>query len=342
MDPGNPEARAYLQNLLLEIDRVVKPDAYLFTGVEYPGKDWGYSDRAVQAFRSTVGGLGPPQPDNEIWSAWRRQQLTDLLRELRQTLRHSRPDVRTSVLITTEGAPPQTWGEYITSERYESRMQDWLGWCRAGVIDEIVLEVHERVGAQDQNLDAWVNFANLNTGDCRPIISLAGYMNFSNAVAQQYATVRSRGLGTVLYHYNDPLRSQSRGFFASLPNIVFRNAPGNPLPGRPLAAEPESRVFARMDNPPPAIVQATPTPLLFVNPLEEKPLVFSSPTPIPSSTPVPVARPEEILRRLTLTSGKRVEATVLEVSPTTITIQQPDSVPVVIARSVVAEIEPPL
>lgn len=342
LDPGNPDTRPYLQNLVLEINRVVKPNVILFRGVQYPGQTWGYSDGAVRNFRSQVGGSGDPQPSDSTWSAWRRHQLTTLLSDIRTVVRQASPDVEIGVYIPTDGAPPASWQEYQNSGAYADRMQDYLRWCREGIIDEIVFEVHERVGSQKQHLESWVNFANNNSYGTKPVISIGGYENFSSGVAMQYNLVRSRGVGTILYHYDNPLRSQSRGFFASLPNVVFRNVPGRAIPGSPITGSLEERRFAMMSNPPSAVKRTMPSPTSYINPLEEEPLVFASPTPVPTRTAAPVFVPEETVRKVTLVSGQRVDAVVLKVSPTHITLQETGGAPIEIARGMVETIEPPL
>lgn len=341
VDPGNPEARAYLQNLLREIDSKVRPDGYLFRGVKYPGRDWGYSERAIQSFRSAVGGEGPPPPDDPVWSAWRRAQLSTLLAETRQTLNSMRPGLPIGVVIDTHSAPPRSWGEWVTSRTYTDNMQDWIGWCQNGLVDEVVLEVHERVRAQGNTVSAWVDFANNNSYDALPIVSLAGGKNFTSGFVTQFSEVRQRGVGTILYHYADPVRGNSRGFFESLPNLVFGNAPGRPVPGRSLAGEAEVRIFARLSDPPGSVTRGEPTPTPVVVALEE-PLVFSTPTPIPTPVPEAVEAPDDILRKITLSSGLEMEAVVLEVRGSSITLQQPNRSPIQISRTMVTQIQPPL
>ncbi|MCC7392946.1 hypothetical protein IT571_11390, partial [Candidatus Sumerlaeota bacterium] len=175
----------------------------------------------------------------------------------------------------------------------------------------------------------------------RPVISLSGGMNFNEALTRQYQMVRSRGVGTILYHYAAPSRSGSRGFFASLPNTIFNVPPGKGLPPKPILGAPEFRQFARMINPPPTYQVASATATA-VDPLKGKQLVLSTPSPVPTMTPVPKFVPAAITRKITLTSGVVVEAVVLEVTPTTLHIQSAGTAPMEFARDRVAKIEPPL
>ncbi|MBI1291714.1 family 10 glycosylhydrolase [bacterium] len=350
MDPGDPDVVRYLSAIVREIDTQIAPDGYLFTGVRYPGADWGYSPGAVKAFRAAVGGEGAPPADDPVWSAWRRDRLTQLIRSLRNTIISARPDVTVGVLIETSGPPPNTFEEYIASSTYKDSMVDWISWAREGLVSELVFQVHERV-SPDDSIRAWAGFAGNNQYNTSAIISLAGYMNFSEQFRRQVEAVRSRGLGTVIYHYASPIRDRPRGFYQSLPNVFYRSRPGRIVETRPIDGPWESRIFTRMFSPPAQVLRNTPTPTPATDVLGSKPLEFATPSPIPSPTPVPSYIPSSDPRRIVLSSGSEFDAIVLEVTPVRMTVQRVTLkagkvverlAPVTIERRTVASIEPPL
>ncbi len=342
-DPGNPKTVAYLKDFIRELDAKIQPDGYLFEGVKYPGKEWGYSEGAIEAFRAAVGGEGPPPEDDPVWCAWRRDRLSRLLTELRSALPVNRQSVYFAVAVDANEEPPQTWPDWVESTAYQENFVDWLYWCRDNVVDEIVLEVHERLAPQGNVLSDWVKFSNTNLGGTLPIISLDGGQNFINGFTIQYDTVRSRGVGTLLYQYTRPIRSKSRGFFGSLPNIVFRTSPGNPVPGIPLNGATESRFFAPMASPPPSVEVAS-ADVAVEEPtiLDPSNLQFTTPTPIPSPTPEAIFIPSQQMRTVTLTSGQAVNAMILEVSPSSIKLRPEGSSAIILSRSVIDKIDPPL
>lgn len=342
LDPGHPQTKEYLVRLIEEIDTQVTPSGYLLRGLKYPGHDWGYSEGAVKAFRDVVGGSGMPPPDDPTWSAWRREQITQLLSVLKAAIRARNPNAKLAVLIETNAAPPTTWEDWIQSRTYHDSMQDWITWCRDNVIDEIVFEVHERTTPEKSLLPLWVNFANSNTSNVRPIVSISGAMNFRDVLGLQYRFARERGVGTILWNYAQPTRDVSRGFFASLPAAVFRGYPGRPLPGKRLTGPSEVRQFAMMSSPPASVTIATPTPIAFENPLDAKPLIFESPTPVPTPSPEPKFLPGSEVRKVTFTSGKTIEAIVLELTPTTITLKPVGSEAMILPRNIISVIDPPL
>lgn len=342
MDPGSPEVQDFLENLVLEIEDKVSPDGYLFRGLKYPGANWGYSPKAVEAFRNTVGGEGPPPPDHPVWSAWRRQQLTNLLSNLKQTIQKINPDSIIAVEVDTQAFPPKTWRQWMTSTTYSENMQDWITWCQDGLLDQIVFNVFERNNPQGNTLASWVHFVNSNTYGTKPVISINGSLNFTRGFTRQMETVRSRGTGIIIYQYSDPIRSQSRGFYQGLPNLVFRNASGHPIPGNVIRGNRENRQFSMMQSPPIAAILPTPTPLGYEVVRESDLLNFATPTPIPTPTPPPSFIPSGGARKITLKSGMEVEADVLEVTPGTITLQPLNGAPMILSRRVIESIVPPL
>lgn len=343
LDPGSPAARAHLARVMAEVMDQVKPDGVLLKAYSYPGPTWGYSPGAIAAFRAAVGGEGPPPPDDPTWTAWRRAQVTQLVTDLRRVVIERNPNAAFGVYIPADQPPPMTWDAYTANHLYADRLTDWLSWYKAGTIDEIVVAVHERVSPQENTVVPWVQFLNQNSSRTMPVISLAGRMNYVEGFRRQYMEVRGQGVGTLLHHYAEPVRSVSRGFFSSLPSIVFRTPPGNPVPGEgiriPAAASAVS--FAPMTSPPASVARATPSPTV-ANPLDNRPLVFSTPAPSPSPTPALRYVPDSIQRNITMRSGQIVEAVVLEVTPEHVRLQPKSGTAVNVARSMISKIEPPL
>lgn len=355
IDPGNPGARALLVSMVNEIQTVVRPDGYLFLNVGYAGSDWGYNPGAVRAFRDVVGGEGKPAPEDPVWSAWRREQVSQTLLAIKQSLFRSHPEVVLSVQIEASGAPPASWLDWTSSPQYASRMADWMDWTRRDLVDEIVFQIHERNAPTGNRLREWVPFMSSNVSLVQPIVSLSGAQNFSSGLGTQMDLVRSRGMGGIVFHYADPARDVSRGFFASVPNLVFAAPAGRLIRGKALAGTPEVRTFARMSTPPAAVVEATVAPVGASQLLDNKPLVFASPTPVP--TPVQAARfvPEAIARQVTLANGRTFSAIITEATSANVTLQPVDTarskdsgkpVPmgaaITIPRSMIRNIDPKL
>lgn len=347
LDPGNPEVRRYLAGIVFEIARTIEPDGFLFRTAHYPGREWGYSDAAVDAFREAVGGEGPPSPDDPVWSSWRRAQVTNLLRDVRDAIELVSPGVPIGVQVHGAISPPSSWEDWTHGGDYSGRMMDWLRWSRDGLVEEVYLQYHFRNNPQDDSLRRWVDFLNSNVGAAQPVISLSGQRNTAQGLRNMASQTRAFGVGTVIHRYGAPARDYSSGFYASVPNVIFRSAFGNPLARRPILGEMEIRDFSPMVNPPPAAEQDEPSaPLPFAGRGEERDdlsgLRFETPTPVPTPARVRGERPERILRVVTLANGTRIEAIVVEVTEDSITLQTPDGVPVTLPRRTVREVDPPI
>ncbi|MDX2177247.1 MAG: family 10 glycosylhydrolase [Candidatus Sumerlaeia bacterium] len=338
LDPGNPATREYLLAVILEMSQSIRADGVVLDTFEYAGREWGYSEAAIEAFRAEVGGSGPPLPNDPVWSAWRREQLTNALRLMRSRIRSVLPQFKFSVVIDASGPPPATWDEYTAGTAYSEKMQDWLGWCRDGLLEQIVIRFHERHGTETlANLEAWSRFLADNAGLAVPVVSLSGRANFTENLVAQHRTVRTRGVGTSLNHYAFPTRDMNLGFYEGLRRSAFGTNFGVRLSPEPRRGERESRQFTRMQPPPPeypraARREATPTP--------EPPLRFVTPTPPPSPTPVPVLRPSPIVRVIVLRNGRQIQGVVAEVRDSTYVILPEGGTQMVVSKAQVQGIYP--
>lgn len=342
LDPGNPSTREYLLAVFLEMTSATRADGLILRGFEYPGPDWGYSADALLSFRASVGGRGAPPPDDPTFRAWRRQQLTETLRYLRIRLRERNPAFRIGVLIEAEGTPPATWEEWLASDDYANRYQDWIQWCREGLVDDLVVRIHRR-HTQDGRpaFEDWLRFINDNCANANPIISVSGPDNFTADLNTQIRAVRSRGLGILLHHYALPSRDKSAGFYSALPTTAFGAGISRRLEQRPLVGNLEPRVFTQMSSPPATIemIQRTPAP----SPTPRLRLSISTPTPVPSRTPEPVFRPDNLVREITLISGRVLKGQIVEVRRREIVFKPEGSTREVLLQRVnIRSINPPL
>lgn len=319
LDPGHPYTREYLVALFLEMVKSVRPHGIVLDDFWYQGDEWGYSEGAINAFRAAVGGAGPAPTDDPTWSAWRRAQLTETLRYIRTRVHEIYPTVRFAVVVDAVGEPPATWEEWTSSDTYTNRMQDWLGWCQEGLVDEVILRYHKRQDTAGlREIELWSRFLSDNCLAATPILSVSGKLNFTDSLVQQYRITRARGIGTSLHHYASPTREQNAGFYSTLPVTVFTGRPGIRLAAQPLTGTPETRKFELMANPPRTVVlesakAPTPTP--------EPPLTFTRPTPVPTPTPNPVFKPAQIIRTIVLKNGRQIQGKVTEIQGEGVVIQ---------------------
>ncbi len=135
IDPGVPAAREHIVSVAEDIARRYPIDGIHLDYIRYPGRDWGYSDIALSRFRAETGVTNKPAPDDPRWLAWRREQVTALLTDVRAKVRAVRPNAVISAATIAWGDCP---ADFRTSQSYCYACQDWKGWLSDGLIDAAV------------------------------------------------------------------------------------------------------------------------------------------------------------------------------------------------------------
>ena len=152
LDPANPAVRRYLIDLLQELATRYPIDGVHLDYIRYPFQDpqanrsHGYGEVSRWQFQRFTGVdplsltpfAHPPLPPSQamaqevLWQRWtdfRQQQVTDVVSQLRATLRRLRPDLVLSAAVFAQS----------TADRRERIQQDWETWARAGDLDWVVL-----------------------------------------------------------------------------------------------------------------------------------------------------------------------------------------------------------
>ena len=127
---NHPEVRRYHASLLAEI-----VERYKVAGVALdfcrPGGGC-FCPLCAKAFEARHGkplkGVEDYDPD---WVAWRRNSITEYMRELRQALRQARPDAKLGGYV---------WGRLAPDE--DRAGQDWPRWLKEGIMDFVAVGVY--------------------------------------------------------------------------------------------------------------------------------------------------------------------------------------------------------
>ena len=135
LDPGNPEVRSYVAHLVTDFLRRYAVDGIHFDYFRYPEEAERFNDKAS----FIAHGLSYPTRE-----AWRRDNLTQQLREVRDSLRgiHSQALVSVAPLGKLQKIPdlgrPHGW------TAYESVYQDPVTWGKEGLVDFVVPMMYYR------------------------------------------------------------------------------------------------------------------------------------------------------------------------------------------------------
>ncbi len=145
IDPGQPGAADWTFRIYLDVARHYDVDGIHFDFVRYGGKEWGYNPVSVARFQQQRGdqsgikrieGSELPDPTDEIWKQWRRDQVTNIVRKVYVHAAKVNPKVVVSAAVITWGDGPRTEQAWYTNTAAMHRtMQDWRGWLQEGMID---------------------------------------------------------------------------------------------------------------------------------------------------------------------------------------------------------------
>jgi uncharacterized lipoprotein YddW (UPF0748 family) len=131
LNPCLPEVREHLTAVLGELLERYAVDGLHLDYIRFPnelteraGTDYPRDARTLALFRQT--GVGSPEEAPKAWDAWRTEQLTQLVRELRAVQRRVRP---AAVLSAAVGSEPAAAARHF---------QDWPGWIEEGLIDVLL------------------------------------------------------------------------------------------------------------------------------------------------------------------------------------------------------------
>jgi uncharacterized lipoprotein YddW (UPF0748 family) len=223
LDPGHPDAAAWVVNTALSVvrnydvdginlDRIRYPDGNLGTNVP----SWGYNATSLARFRAETGRTDTPANTDPQWTQWRRDQITSIVRRIYLESTALRPRIRVSADLITYGNGPATLGSFEATRAYAEQLQDWRGWLREGILDTAILMNYKRdtlatePNNQRRMFDEWAEFGKDNQYRRSTAIGTALYLNdIASSISQTRRSVApsaagNSAIGWVGYSYRTP------------------------------------------------------------------------------------------------------------------------------------------
>lgn len=215
IDPANPDAVEYIVDGIrsiqerydvdgINLDYIRYPDYNVTGGGEFTN-DWGYSDVSLARFHAATGRTDVPEPADEEFSHWRREQITNLVRKIYVTMHETDRTDRLSINGITYAYGPSHYGSWEQARPYANVMQDWHGWAREGIVDTVTAMNYKREWRDDQAemFATWNDFiAQTQRESGRDMVSgPALYLNDIDSSVQQAREVTELGLGWSGYSY---------------------------------------------------------------------------------------------------------------------------------------------
>ena len=219
LDPGHPEAAAYLADIYLNIVRNYDVDGIHFDYIRYPetddrvprGAGVGYNAVNLARFQRATRRTDVPAPGDEAWMAWRRQQVTNLVRRVSVEAKAIKPKVKISAALIPWGRPPGNERDFANVAPMQRIYQDWHQWMRDGLIDlgvpmNYAAETDARVRGW---FDGWIRWEKRHTHGRQLAVGLGAYRNTPENTVAQVARVRrpegrGRASGVSFFAYASP------------------------------------------------------------------------------------------------------------------------------------------
>jgi uncharacterized lipoprotein YddW (UPF0748 family) len=250
LDPGNPDVQTYTTEVYANLLRNYDVDGVQLDQVRYYEGDalrWGYNPTSVARFNQRFGREpgSQPAPTDPDWIAWRRDQVTSLVRRIYIEAKAIKPNAAVTAAVVTWGKGPQVAADWLTQPAYASVLQDWRAWLQLGIVDYLLpMDYYREAGQQAAWFDTWTQWQVTYAGKRGVVLGLGSYLNNADGVLAQLGRARSLGaLGVALYSYAVPTADLENAsaddrlaFAAQLRSVFTRPAPVPDLPASLVAA----------------------------------------------------------------------------------------------------------
>lgn len=202
-DPGIPAVRKHNAAVAEEIARKYDVDGIHLDYIRYPGKEFGYSDAALARYYAETGAKQKPDPTDAKWLDWRRKQVTEQVRLIREKVKAVNPEITLSAATIAWGDCP---GDFCSATPYIKVCQDWCQWLKDGLLDANVPMNYRAEGKREHAAQFRIWLAGLKkwSGGKPVYVGINIHLNKPAEVVRQIKAARKAGhQGFVLFDFND-------------------------------------------------------------------------------------------------------------------------------------------
>ncbi len=222
LNPFHPEVQELITKLVVEVVTQYDADGIQFDDNMGLPNEFGYDAYTVALYQKENKGKSPPaNPQDPGWVKWRADKLTAFMVKLNKAVKARKPTAIFSV-----SPNPYDFA-------YKVHLQDWLGWVRRGIVDELIVQLYR------PDLQSFVSQMNrpeilaaqqkIPTG----VGVLTGLRNSPVPIARiasQVQAARDRGLGVSFFFFEslwnsaaEPAAARQAQFQALFPTPQPRN-----------------------------------------------------------------------------------------------------------------------
>ncbi|MFN9643575.1 MAG: glycoside hydrolase family 10 protein [Cyanobacteriota bacterium] len=190
LNPFRPEVQQLLIDLVVEVVSLYEVDGVQFDDHFSLPIAFGYDPFTRALYKRETGRSVPANAEDPAWVRWRADKLTAFVRRLRTALKARKPSLIFSL--------SPNYADFA----YKLQLQDWRTWVRAGLVDEVVVQLYRP------------DLASFTTELSRPefqekrvpmaVALMAGQRQRPTdqlLLQGKMAAARQRGLGVAFFHY---------------------------------------------------------------------------------------------------------------------------------------------
>ncbi|HZI19508.1 MAG TPA: family 10 glycosylhydrolase [Pyrinomonadaceae bacterium] len=202
IDFGHPDAAAYTVDVLkhlvasydidgLHLDRIRYPEFSIAAGqpAQTPtnGTNIGYNTTSVARFNARHGRTGNPATGDLLWSNWRRDQVTNVVRRVYLETLAIKPHLKVSAALIAFGGGPTTEAAWNNAEARWRVYQDWRAWTEEGIVDIAIPMVYkaEHTAAQVTQFNQWNEWTKNHQYNRGAMMGLGGLNNSVEGTLRQ-------------------------------------------------------------------------------------------------------------------------------------------------------------
>jgi uncharacterized lipoprotein YddW (UPF0748 family) len=225
LDPGHPDAMQHLVDVYCSVARKYAIDGIHFDYIRYPevegeklpqGSPVGYNPVSLERYRRATGATGVPDPGDQRFIEWRRQQVTNLVRRVYLEVKAINPRIKVSAATIAWGKPPASKKDYPASAPMQLVYQDWNGWMQQGFLDMAVpMNYAREADARSRGFfDGWISWEKKNKHGRQLVVGVGSYLNSAEGTVAQVSRVRqpegrSTADGVSFFSYGGLLRADT-------------------------------------------------------------------------------------------------------------------------------------
>jgi uncharacterized lipoprotein YddW (UPF0748 family) len=185
--------------------------------------EFGYDQYTTALYKKETKKMVPANAQDPAWIKWRADKISNFMKTLKQSIVQQKPKAILSV--------SPNYYDFA----YKLQLQDWLGWVRQNIADEIIVQLYR------PNLESFVTQLNrpeilesnkkVSTG----IGIMSGQRNAAvpmSLIQAQAQAAQERGLGVTFFYFeslwektSEPTNTRKSGFQFLFPTAAPRRMP---------------------------------------------------------------------------------------------------------------------